>query len=244
MKKILASFSFLLHLFFCKTLPAQENDFGMWNTLNLEYRINPKFSLVATEEFRLRENLTRINLFYTNLGVSYKPNKHVKISPVYRFIQKGFDDGTFGLKHRLMLDIAYGTKFGIITFTTRTRLQGEIAYPGADKLGYVPEYYWRQKFDFKLNLNASRFTPYMGTELRIQFFTPHIKEFQGFGFSRIRVYAGCNYDINLKNTVGAYYLIQNDFQVNNPVTLFILGLEYSLTLDFSGKDHTGGGDGE
>lgn len=212
---------------------SQENDFGMWNTFNLEYKITQKFSIEATEEFRLKENLSQVNLFYTNIGFSYKFGSF-KVSPVYRFIQKRFDDGYYGLKHRLMLDVSYKTKFSIISFSTRTRLQGELAYPGADPLGNMPEYYWRQKFDFKFDLNSSRLTPYVGTELRIQFYTPHIKEFQGFGFSRTRVYAGFDYEINKMNTIGIYYLSQLDFQVNDPTALYILGLEYSLTLSKGG----------
>jgi hypothetical protein len=223
--------------------PAQENDFGMWNTFDVEGKISQRFSIVATEEMRLKENLTRMNLFYTNIGVSYRLNKHVKISPVYRFIQKYFDDASIGYKHRLMLDIAYKTKFSMVSFTTRTRLQAEVAYPGADDLGDVFEYYWRQKFDFKFDI-GSKFTPYVGTELRTQFFTPHIKEFRDFGFSRTRLYAGCDYEINKMNEVGAYFLTQFDYQVNDPTTLYILGLEYSLTLDLSGKNKNNGPDQE
>src|SRR3972149_38103 len=153
MKKIVAA-SLLLFVFFTGKLFSQENDFGMWNTLNLEYKINQNFSIVGCEEFRLKENLSQVNLFYTNIGCSYK-FQNFKISSIYRFTQKKFDDGYYGLKHRLMFDVAYKTKFSIINFTTRTRLQGELIYPGADKLGNVAEYYWRQKFDLKLDINSS-----------------------------------------------------------------------------------------
>lgn len=241
MKKISLLFG-LCCLFPFMHSSAQENDFGMWNTFDVEYQITPKFSAIATEELRFKENLTRLNLLYTNLGVSFRLNKHLKISPVYRFIQKANDDGSMGLKHRLMLDVAFKTKFSIVAFTTRTRLQAEVAYPGADALGDVFEYYWRQKFDFKFDIGSPHFTPYVGTELRIQFSTPHIKEFQDFGFSRTRVYAGCNYEINKRNEVGAYFLTQYDFQVNDPTTLYILGLEYSITLGGDKKKSGGGGD--
>ena len=229
MKKIFISTLLLLSVFSAK-LFSQQNDLGMWNTFNFEYKLSKKFSLNATEEFRLKENLSQINLFYTNLGVSYRFNENFKFSPTYRFIQKRFDDGFFGMKHRLMLDFSYKHKFGPLNFSTRTRLQGEIAYPNASALWKNIEYYWRQKFDFSFDLNSSRFSPYFGIETRVQFYTPYIKEFQGFGFSRTRIYAGCDFKINLYNTVGAYYLIQNDFQVNDPTTLYIIGLEYSLSL--------------
>ncbi|MEW6470105.1 MAG: DUF2490 domain-containing protein [Bacteroidota bacterium] len=222
------------------TARAQENDFGMWNTLNLEYKLSQNFSIVACEEFRLKENLSQVNLFYTNIGFSYRINKNFKVSPIYRFIQKRFDDGYYGLKHRLMLDLGYKQKLGMIRFGYRARLQGEIAYPGADRLGDVAEYYWRNKFDFKLDINSSRFVPYFGTELRVQLFNPRIREHQEFGFDRTRLYAGCDYEINDGNTFGLYYLVQFDFQQNDPVTQYILGLEYSLTLFGGGGDSDNG----
>jgi len=236
MKKI-AFALLLLSGIFSPKLFSQQNDFGMWNTLSFEYKISQKLSIVAVEEFRLKENLSKINLFYTNLGVSYKLNEYFKISPVYRFIQKAFDDGSFGLKHRLMLDITYKRKISIISFTTRTRLQGELAFPGTDPLGYIPEYYWRQKFDFKFDISSSRFTPYVGMEMRVQFYNPRIKEHQGFGFDRIRSYIGCDYVINKSNALGIYYLTQFDFQVNDPTTLFILGLEYSFMIGGGSKNY-------
>lgn len=60
----------------------------MWATLSLQHPLNKKISLVVDQEFRLKENYQRINLFYTNLGIDYKFNKYLKISPTYRAIQK------------------------------------------------------------------------------------------------------------------------------------------------------------
>jgi hypothetical protein len=51
-------------------------DFGMWNTISIEKKLNKKISVSIDEEFRLKENLSRINLFYTNLGVNYKFQKN------------------------------------------------------------------------------------------------------------------------------------------------------------------------
>lgn len=77
--------------FYFFTLPSfsqQSNDAGMWATLSLQHPLNKKISLVVDQEFRLKENYQRINLFYTNLGIDYKFNKYLKISPTYRAIQK------------------------------------------------------------------------------------------------------------------------------------------------------------
>ena len=47
-------------------------DFGMWNTISIEKKINKKVSVSIDQEFRLKENLYRMNLFYTNIRVIYK----------------------------------------------------------------------------------------------------------------------------------------------------------------------------
>lgn len=209
---------------------GQTNDLGMWNTFSFEYKLTDKYSILATEELRLKENLSTINLWYTNLGFCFKYNPHLKAALVYRNIQKRLDNSTYGFRHRIMLDITYKTKISMISFSTRTRLQGEIVYPYASDKWEVPQYFWRQKFEFKYTIANSPFSPYLGTELRTQFSNPRSKEFRGFGFSRTRFYAGCDYEINKNNTVGAFYLIQSDFQENDPTTLYIIGLEYTLTL--------------
>lgn len=230
MKKIFVFCFGMIYLLFCKPIHAQTNDLCMWNTFGFEYKLNEKYSFLGTEELRLKENLSTINLLYTNLGFGYKYNSHFKIALVYRNIQKQLKNSTYGFRHRMMLDITYKTKIKEVSFSTRTRLQGEIAYPYASDVWNVSEYYWRQKFEFKYDIPDTQFSPYLGTELRTQFSTPHIKEFRGFGFSRTRIFAGCDYEINKNNSIGMYYLIQNDFQVNDPTTLYVIGLEYSLTL--------------
>ena len=64
------------------------SDAGMWNTLNLKHKLNKKLSFFLTEEFRLKENYSQINLTYTDIGLEYSPKGFIKTSLVYRFIQK------------------------------------------------------------------------------------------------------------------------------------------------------------
>ena len=76
-------------ILFCYTIKAQQsNDAGMWNTITIQHSLTKKINLVVDQEFRLRENYQRINLFYTNIGIDYKYNKFLKITPTYRTIQK------------------------------------------------------------------------------------------------------------------------------------------------------------
>ena len=112
---------------YCNEVKAQTSypDAGSWNTLNIEYKINKRITGLFTEELRFKENFTRLNLFYTNLGIEYKISDFFKAALVYRFIEKYQDDNSFSFRHRIMLDLTFKKKIGRIGFSYRQRLQAE-----------------------------------------------------------------------------------------------------------------------
>lgn len=224
--------------FFCfSVLHSQEKDLGLWSTLTIEKSITEKLDFSIDEEFRLKENLSRLNLFYTNIGLNYKLNKTIKTSLIYRHVQKAQDQGYFNYKQRIMFDVIYKRKVYTLNFAYRSRFQGELSSPGASETGLVPEYYWRHKFDFKLK-TKTKFTPYLGNESRLQLQNPRVNENPGFRFDRTRFYLGADYALSKNQKLGVYYLMQNDYGFNNPVTQFIIGVEYAIKLSGKNKEET------
>jgi hypothetical protein len=204
------------------------NDAGLWTTFNVEKKLNKKVSFFLTEEFRMRENITRLNLFYTDLGFSYKPKDFVKLSLSYRNIEKYNWDNTFSFRHRITFDIVLKTKLEKIGLSYRHRLQTEYRDIKTSANGMMPEWFSRSKFEAKYDL-GSRVTPYISVELRYQLSAPRQVESDGT-WHRIRYAGGLNYELNKRNTLGAYYLIQNEFNVSSPQNQYIIGLEYSISL--------------
>lgn len=204
------------------------NDAGMWNTISLEKGLGNKFSIGIDEEFRLRNNFTMLNLFYTNLSINYKPIKSLKIGIAYRFIDKWqYENQQFSFRHRLMLDLSYKYKLINWSISYRSRIQFELRDIQSDDLGKVPQWYWRHKLDIKYAIQ--KFKPNIGAELRYQIVDPRMPE-TDMGWHRIRTYAGVDYEINDINTFGIYYLIQNEFDINKPNNIYILGIQYSIQL--------------
>ena len=80
-----------------------------------------------------------INLFYTNVGIDYKLNKFIKISPTYRAIQKKRLEGTYSYRHRLMLDVTVKKKFNKFTLSERVRYQAEVQDLYTSKKGKLTE---------------------------------------------------------------------------------------------------------
>lgn len=204
------------------------NDAGLWSTFNVEKKLNKTFSVLFTEECRVKENFTRLNLFYTNIGVQAQPFKFAKVALVYRWIDKYMIDNTFSYRHRLMLDITLKKKYGSLAFSYRQRLQAEVRNIHTSEIGNIPEWYSRNKIAVKYDADGP-FSPYASVEFRYQFKDPRNIE-SDKTWHRNRYAIGIDYKRNDKSTFGLYYLIQNEFNVSAPEDLYIVGLEYSLTL--------------
>ena len=54
--------------------------------------------------------------------------------------------------------------------------------------------------------------------------------FYNNSFHRIRNIVGADYEFNNKNSLTLYYLIQNEFNINNLENIYIIGIAYTLSL--------------
>ncbi len=221
---------FVYCLGFSPLLAQVRQDAGMWATLSIQHALNKKINLVIDEEFRIKENYQRINLFYTNVGIDYKVNKFLKISPTYRTIQKKRLDGNYSYRHRLMLDVTVKKKIKKITLSERVRYQIEVQDFYTSKKGKFPEQYLRLKTDVKYDIDK-KITPYYSIEFRYQTRNPRGDgPVYDNGFHRVRNVLGAEYEINKKNSINLYYLFQTEFDISTPESIYILGIGYSLTI--------------
>lgn len=226
MKRYLLLFSFFL---FASPVFSQTEDLGSWMTFSFNKGIVKKLDFNFDQELRLKDNLTSLNLLYTNLGATYKVASFFKVAVVYRFIDKVKGDGSFGIRNRFYTDLIFKVKPGKWSLGYRARIQGEWRRAGYySDLGNMPEIYLRNLFKIGYKLN-DHFTPYLGAELRWQFQNPRLP--WGNGFDRTRFFAGTDYEINKKMTAGAYFLYQKEWNVNDPQTLYIIGLEFGISID-------------
>jgi len=206
----------------------KQPDAGLWCTFSIEKNIVKKVAIGVNQEMRLRENYSRLNLFYTNPFITYKVFKGFKLGLGYRFINKYmYQTKSFSFRHRLMFDASYKFKVKKVILSYRSRLQGEIRDYNSSPQGKNLEYFWRNKFD--IGYDFGKITPYIGTEVRYQIVDPR-NAATNYGWHRARSYAGIDYQLNKKNSFGIMYLIQQEFDIDDPGTGYILGLEYTVTL--------------
>lgn len=219
----------LISLGYTSQLNAQAtDDAGLWCTFNVEKALSQKFSLFITEEYRVRENFSQHNLFYTELGASYKPVKFLKFSLSYRTIQKFQEENTISFRNRFTLDVLLKEKIGKIIISYRQRLQTEYRNVYSSELGTIPEWYTRSKLTLKYDTDKA-LAPYISAEYRYQINNPRSVETDKL-WHRQRYQVGFDYKKNERNTFGVYYLIQREWNVSAPQNLYILGLEYTISL--------------
>jgi len=203
-------------------------DFGIWNTLNVSYKLNNKWSLLFTQEWRLRENASRLNLFYTNFGASYSLGKGVKTAFIYRHIDKYLETNMFSYRHRFMWDMSYKKDVKKYNFSCRHRLQIEWTDYYTDAFGKEPQLFSRLKGE--VGYTIGKFTPNISTEFRIQW-TDARNNGDDDNLSRNRTMFGLDYALNPAMKLGTYYLHQAEFNTVTPQVINILGLECNVNLN-------------
>lgn len=201
-------------------------DAGMWNTLSFKHKINKKFAFLITEEFRLKENYSQVNLTYTELGLEYTYSKNFKTSFVYRAIQKFQYNNPLSYRNRVQWDIGLKKSFGKFGINYRHRLQLEVKDYFTSKNGCFKEWFSRHKIGGKYDIN-NRWSVSVSGEYRMQLNDPRSPEYD-MGFHRQRYQAGFTYKISSKQDFGMYYLYQNEFTIQNLSDIYILGVEYSI----------------
>jgi len=206
------------------TVKGQFRDAGLWASINFEAKLVKSLSATVSEELRFNENITELDAALTDVGLSYKLNKHFQFSANYRFIQRHRTDNYYSFRHRFYVDIKYSKKLKPFEFSFRTRLQDQVADIGRAADGGTPEYYLRNKLSLKWDTKKA-YCPFVSAELFSMLNYP-----RSYAFNGIRAAAGFEYDFTKHHKIDAYYMIQRELNVKNPETDFIIGLGYFYKL--------------
>jgi len=214
----------LILIFTGKILFSQVNDAGLWLSLNIEKKINPDLSICLSEEFRLNENFSELGSIFSDVGLNYNLNKHIKLSVNYRFTNKRKLDDSYDKRHRYYFDLSFKKKKKPINLSFRSRYQSQYTniYSSAD--GLTPKNYLREKLTIKLDLDKN-YEPYIYSEGFFSLNNP-----TGNGFDNIRYCSGIEYSFNRACKLDLFYLIQKEYNVKNPKTDYIIGLGYSFSF--------------
>ena len=213
---------------FCVLLPlglsAQVNDAGLWAGINLEKKIDKKFSVHLSEELRFYENITELGSFFTEASLEYRLNKTFGFSAGYRFINKRREDNSYSKRHRFLLNATAKRKFNQLNVGVRLRYQSQYADYYSDAEGQVPSNYFRTKLAFKYDLNK-KYTPFISGEAFI-----HTNRADGMLMDNYRIEGGIDYEFSKVSSIQLSYIFNKEIQVNDPLTDYVIGIGWNYVL--------------
>lgn len=150
MKKIL--FTILLITTF-KNLKAQENDFRSWNTLNINQKIDDKFSLQSDIQYRTWEDLDQLNQLLIRGGVGYditSNNNTILLGYAFVLTRNPLDEDSYTTfnEHRIYQQFNTKHKISKINLNHRFRFEERLM---KDDIFYR----FRYQFNATLPINKS-----------------------------------------------------------------------------------------
>ena len=212
MRTIIASI--LLFSFFSYNSNAQQNDFQLWNTLNLSKKINKSFRADIKYGVRFRENASLLSTQFIDFKVKYKENKRWSFAIGYRSISDYTISNNLILKNRFYADAYFSKKLKRYFFSLRNRVLTQLS-------NNVSKEVVRQKYKLAYNIKKTKLSPSISIELFYSLDNYFYKTRNSFELA---------YPINKKIDFSLVYKIENEFNVVYPFTLFIFEPKISYKL--------------
>ena len=206
--------SFFLLLFLSITSIAQENDFQLWNSIDLRKKIDKKISLDLKYGLRYRENASLISKDFIDLRIRYKKNKRWNFALGYRNISDWSISSELEKRNRFYIDAYYSKKIKRYYIDVRNRV---LAQGNNDVYSEV----LRQKIKLSYNLRKTKLEPSVSIE--------HFSSFKNL-INKLRYSLFFSHPLNKKLDFSLGYKIQQEFNVVKPITLFIFDSKISYKL--------------
>lgn len=200
------------------------NDFESWSAINLKYKLNKKWSFDLEEQLRLKENISEISNYFTELNTTYSVSKKFKLGAGVRYIKNNDNVGKnqgYENYFRFHLDASY--KHKINDFTLKYRLR----YQNKNELGV--DDYDNQHIRFKTAIGYNFKNWKLDPKFSAEIFN-HIEKGEENGFDKYRLTLGTQYKFKNMGSIDLFYRIEKELNKTIPKTTNIIGLKYSYTF--------------
>jgi len=229
--KIKAHYKQLLHiLLFCflinfSPLIAQDQDFELWNEISLKKEINKNFGIVGSFQLRLDQNATTVKSYFPEIGIYYNINKYLRINFDYRYTMLHKGNNSYLPKNRYNLGLRFRKKVKPFVFKYKLEYQYGLDNFLSREIFNTDQgsTYLRNKITIDYQLNK-KWTPFVASEI---FY--HIKKLQS-QFDIYRIAFGLDYEFNKRNEITCAYLIEKEFNVYKPQSVYVLKIKYAYTF--------------
>ena len=196
---------------------GQISDNQLWTGATLKFRINKKLRFDMEEQVRFNNDISRLNITFTEASILYDLTKRISIKGNFRYIYDPYSHNSY----RYSGDLAYdwSKKRCPFSFKYRLRFQRHIEEHTRES-----ESYFRNKFSADYNL-SKLVDPYVAYES--YFKLNYINQ-----FTVNRYIVGLEWRIFKKLDLETFFMYEDEFGEKNPEInkIFGVGLSYDLKL--------------
>jgi hypothetical protein len=229
-------------------------DFETWSSFSIRSEfLEDKLELKVSQDLRLNENSTAMGLLLTEVGASYEVIKNLKLGGAYRYIYEK-DEKTGANQWRAQADIGYSNKLNRFNLSYRLRYQYRNYFKNSAGEGDYATSKLRLACKVDYNIKNWKLDPYFKAEVfhasttedAVQYL-PEVETgtVELSGLEKVRMTFGTSFKPFKKAKIGLYYRIERGFNTFptylgtstfNPETIYILGVNFSYKLNFTGDE--------
>lgn len=215
---------FIILHFIAISTRAQQNDFQIWPSvqLNLEVFKNLRFHL--EEEVRFIENVSLTGRQLNDLGISYRLNKTLKAGFFYRLEAdlKNYDE--FVWRNGVYSDISLRHEIGRFTIGYRLRVQSSKVERNSEE-NLFNGFRHRHRLSVAYDIKGIPLVPFADAELFVDYSRANRSTIKG-----LRNWIGLEYSIEKIHKISLKYGIDQEFHTSDPIRSYITSVGYTLNL--------------
>jgi len=226
-KKGIYIVAFIMLGFICN-LQAQDtkvtSDLEQWTSVGISKKINKHWKISLDQEMRFSKDVSQFDMYFADLGLDYKINKHFTLGANYRFYQNKNLEGIFDTQHRWSTDISYKQKINRFTLAYRLRFQNKDEDFFTDA-SINNLYNLRNKFSVDYNIKGFKFDPFLDVELYRQ-----IQDVRATALSKLRWTLGVDYSLKSLGELKLFYRLDNELNQSYNKNTYIVGVGYKFSF--------------
>lgn len=223
MKKTLALFLVVAGLVVVPDTRAQQKDFQVWPSAGLNFDLPRKFRAMVEEEIRLKENCTQLDRQINSFGAGYRINKFARVAVYYRLESKQDHPGLYNWRQGVYGDLSLKYSTGRLSFDYRARLQSA-------KVEFNRQ---NDRSDKRLTQRHKAGCTYNVPDIPLELSAEgelFCKSGNGYPLSAYRLWAGIAWKPGKVHEFALKYGIDREVQVADPLTAYILALDYTFNI--------------
>ena len=199
-------------------------DLRLWTGVRIRKTFADNWTLSLQEEIRLKENMSQINYFFTEVGLRYRINKNFALQGDIRFTQDKKGDNSYKALTRYNFDLRYKGRLKYMSIHYRIRYQNEVE--GWNVFDQDTDYERQFRNRISLRVNALKhIVPYASAEI-FQTFSPY--EYPHFDYYRIIL--GMRFEPGNFGEFNLGWGFNRELTSDYPAMVFLFKLNY--TYDF------------